>query len=91
MVGFWGMCVLFLRLGDILFQLKRLGVFTVVGGPWVTVCEDYFDGLADVIFVGEADETWPVFLQHWEAGHHKTRYEQVERTDMTKAPTPRCK
>ena len=29
---------------------------------WVTVQEDYFGGLADVIFIGEAEETWPRFL-----------------------------
>ena len=33
---------------EILAELKARGVFTVVGGPWVTVQEDYFDGLADV-------------------------------------------
>ena len=28
--------------------------------------EDYFGDLADVIFVGEAEETWPQFLNEWE-------------------------
>jgi radical SAM superfamily enzyme YgiQ (UPF0313 family) len=61
----------------------------VVGGPWVTVQEDYFGELADVIFVGEAEETWPRFLSDWKQGRHQTRYEQAEKSDMTKAPTPR--
>ena len=43
----------------------------MVGGPWVTVREDYFGELADVIFVGEAEETWPQFLREWEAGRHR--------------------
>ena len=43
-------------------RTKRRGVFIVVGGPWVSVQEDYFSDLADVIFVGEAEETWPQFL-----------------------------
>jgi len=38
---------------EILYELRRRGVFTVVGGPWVTVREDDFVDLADVIFVGE--------------------------------------
>ena len=63
--------------------------FTVVGGPLVTVEEDYFDGLADVIFIGEAEETWPQFLREWEQGLHQDRYEQVEKSDMAKVPTPR--
>ena len=32
--------------------------------------EDYFEGLADVIFVGEAEETWPQFLREWAQGRH---------------------
>jgi len=61
----------------------------VVGGPWVSVQEDYFGELADVIFVGEAEETWPQFLDEWKQGRHQRRYEQSEKTDMTKVPTPR--
>ena len=61
----------------------------MVGGPWVTVQEDYFGDLVDVIFVGEAEETWPRFLKEWSQGLHQLRYEQVEKTDMTKVPTPR--
>ena len=41
------------------------------------------------IFVGEAEETWPQFLREWPQGLHQYRYEQVEKTDMTKVPTPR--
>ena len=33
-------------------------MFTVVGGPWVSVNEAWYDNLADVLFVGEAEETW---------------------------------
>ena len=88
-VGLTGMSVQRLRMREILAELKARGVFTVVGGPWVTVQEDYFDGLADVIFVGEAEETWPQFLDEWAQGRHQYRYEQAEKTDMTKVPTPR--
>ena len=37
----------------------------------MTVQEDYFDELADAIFVGEAEETWPRFLRDWQAGSHR--------------------
>jgi radical SAM superfamily enzyme YgiQ (UPF0313 family) len=77
------------RMRDILAELRRRGVFTVVGGPWVTVQEDYFRGMADTIFVGEAEETWPRFLEEWADGSHKARYEQLARTDMTTVPVPR--
>ena len=69
-VGLTGMSVQRGRMREILSELKRRGVFTVVGGPWVTVQEDYFGPLADVIFIGEAEETWPRFLAEWQAGRH---------------------
>ena len=56
-VGVTGMSVQRTRMREILEELKSRGVFTVVGGPWVSVQEDYFGDLADVIFVGEAEET----------------------------------
>src|SRR5438132_10851194 len=62
LVALTGMSVQRFRMRAILAELKRRGVFTAVGGPWVTVQEDYFAALADVVFVGEAEETWPRFL-----------------------------
>ena len=89
LVGLTGMIVQRFRMREILTELKRRKIFSVVGGPWVTVKEDYFGDLADVIFVGEAEETWPRFLDEWPRGRHARRYEQIEKTDMTQVPTPR--
>ncbi len=88
-VGLTGMNVQRRRMREIIGELRSRAVFTVVGGPWVTVQEDDIAGLADVIFVGEAEETWPRFLAEWGEGRHGTRYEQAERTDMATVPVPR--
>ncbi len=90
-VGVTGMSVQRDRMIEVLKELKSRGVFTVVGGPWVTVAEGWerFEGLIDVTFIGEAEDTWPVFLEEWSRGDHKERYEQAEKTDMAKAPMPR--
>src|SRR5262249_18542356 len=88
-VGLTGMSVQRFRMKEVLAELKQRGAFTVVGGPLVTVMEDYFEGLADVVFIGEAEETWPRFLREWSEGRHAARYEQAEKSDMTRAPTPR--
>jgi radical SAM superfamily enzyme YgiQ (UPF0313 family) len=77
------------RMLEILRELKTRGVFTIVGGPWVSVQEDYFDGLADATFIGEAETTWPQFLEEWAEGRHQYRYQQAETTDMTQVPVPR--
>ncbi len=62
------------RLIEILEEVRARGAMTVVGGPMATVEPEALEGLADVIFVGEADETWPEFLAAWEKGEHKSRY-----------------
>lgn len=88
-VGLTGMFVQRERMREILTELKRRGAFIVVGGPWITVQEADFENLVDVVFVGEADETWPQFLEDWSSRRHRRRYEQTERTDLTKLPIPR--
>jgi radical SAM superfamily enzyme YgiQ (UPF0313 family) len=74
---------------EIATELKRRGCYVVIGGPWISVNEDYFGDLADVIFVGEAEDTWPQFLLDWQAGKTAPRYEQAQMTDMTRVPVPR--
>ena len=88
-VGVTGMIVQRFRMREILAELKKRGAFVIVGGPWVTVSEGYFDDLAEVIFVGEAEETWPLFLADWQRGRAARRYEQAAKTDMSRVPTPR--
>ena len=88
-VALTGMIVQRFRMKEILTELTQRHCFIVVGGPWVTVKEDYFDGLIDVKFIGEAEETWPQFLLEWKEGHHAERYEQSGKTDMSTVPVPR--
>jgi radical SAM superfamily enzyme YgiQ (UPF0313 family) len=89
MVCLTGMSIQGSRLLEILEELRARDVFTVVGGPMATVEPEVFEGLVDVIFVGEADITWPQFLKEWETGRYAPRYEQLEKTDMTSLPQPR--
>jgi radical SAM superfamily enzyme YgiQ (UPF0313 family) len=88
-VGVTGMIVQRQRMQEVLTELKRRGVYTVVGGPWITVKEDYFGELADVMFIGEAEETWPRFLTDWTQGRARKRYEQQDKTDLSRVPAPR--
>jgi radical SAM superfamily enzyme YgiQ (UPF0313 family) len=59
LVGITGMVAQRRRMRQILAELKRRGAVVVAGGPWATVKEDDFAVLADVVFVGEAERTWP--------------------------------
>src|SRR5437764_12983514 len=49
-VGITGMSVQRFRMREIIEELRRRGCFIVVGGPWVSVQEEYFDNLVDAIF-----------------------------------------
>jgi len=84
-----GMSIQGRRMREILEEVRARGVMTAVGGPMATVEEQELEGVADVIFVGEADETWPEFLRDWERGSHKSRYQQTEKTDLATLPLPR--
>ena len=88
-VGVTGMGIQRRRIQQILLELRRRGVFVVAGGPMATVNEEFFEDKADVVFVGEAELTWPRFLDEWERGCHGERYEQAEKSDMSQVPTPR--
>lgn len=90
LVGVTGMNVQKRRIREILVKLRELKVFTVVGGPLVSVEEPFFEGLCDARFVGEAETTWPRFLDDFARGRAtEQRYEQSEPTDLTQAPRPR--
>jgi radical SAM superfamily enzyme YgiQ (UPF0313 family) len=88
-VGLTGMGIQRRRMKEIIDELRQRGAFVVVGGPMATVNEAFFEGLVETIFIGEAEETWPRFLDEWEAGSHGYRYEQEQKSDMSGVPTPR--
>jgi radical SAM superfamily enzyme YgiQ (UPF0313 family) len=88
-VGITGMSVQRRRMREILAEVRKTDAFVAVGGPWVTVQEDYFGDLADAVFIGEAEETWPLFLEQWSSRRPCKRYEQAEKTDMSRVPVPR--
>ena len=88
-VGITGMSVQRHRMRELVTELKRRGCFVAIGGPWISVNEGWFGDGADAVFVGEAEETWPRFLRDWQAGKAARRYEQAEKTDMTRVPVPR--
>jgi radical SAM superfamily enzyme YgiQ (UPF0313 family) len=89
MVCLTGMSVQAQRLREILNEVRARGVLTVVGGAMATVEPEQLEDLADVIFVGEGDLSWPQFLREWEEGHYRARYVQAEVTDLTQLPLPR--
>jgi len=70
-------------------EFRRRNMLTVAGGPAVSNCPERFRGAFDVVFLGEAELTWPQFLREWEAGAHVNEYRQVQRPNLDQSPVPR--
>ena len=89
LVGVTGYIVHKQRMGEIVEEFRRRGRFVVVGGPHASLCPEEWRGRCDVLFVDEAEETWPQFLRDLEAGTWKTEYRPAEKPDLSLSPLPR--
>ena len=59
---------------DLASRFHRRGITVALGGPHVTLLPGEAQEYADVIFIGEAEETWPQFLADFESGNYRDRY-----------------
>jgi len=88
-IGLTGYVVHKKRIFELASELKRRGKFVVVGGPFASLCAEELRGKVDVIFIDEAEYTWPQFLREYEAGTWQPEYHQVEKPSMQDSPLPR--
>jgi radical SAM superfamily enzyme YgiQ (UPF0313 family) len=70
-------------------RIRQRGIPVALGGPHVTLMPDEAQAHADVIFVGEAEATWPQFLHEFEIGSHRSRYCSPEPPTLEHAPMAR--
>ena len=59
---------------EIVDEFRRRGRFVVIGGPYASLCPEELRGRCDVLFVDEAEETWPQFLADFAAGDWQSEY-----------------
>lgn len=88
-VGLTGYPVHRPRIVELARQFRERGRLVAIGGPYASLHPDEAAAIADVVFVGEAEATWPAFLDDLASGAHRARYEAEERPDLTDAPLPR--
>ncbi|MFY9457659.1 MAG: radical SAM protein [Candidatus Spechtbacterales bacterium] len=67
---------------------RARGVLTVAGGPDVSASPENYRDHFDVLFIGEAEHTWPQFITNWKAGIHGAEYREVTKIDMAHSPLP---
>lgn len=88
-VGLTGYVVHKQRIFELAAEFRRRGKFVVAGGPFASLCPEELRGQVDVIFIDEAEYTWPQFLADFQRGSWKSEYHQIEKPDMRDSPLPR--
>ncbi|MBI3961578.1 MAG: radical SAM protein, partial [Deinococcus sp.] len=88
-IGLSAFNVQFDRAVEIAQAFRARGKTVVLGGPYVSLVPDKCRPHFDVLFVGEAEHTWPQFCRDYQAGQHQALYEQHEKVDMRHSPVPR--
>ena len=88
-VGITGFVIHKRRMFEIAEAFRRRGKLVVAGGPFATLCPEELHDRVDVLFVGEAEYTWPQFVRDYEAGRWQAEYRQEEKPSMLDSPLPR--
>lgn len=89
LVGFTGFNIHLRRCAEVAQRFRSRGVLTAIGGPGISSAPHVFRSKFDILFINEAEYTWPQFLRDWEAGQPKTEYRQIDKPDLAESPLPR--
>jgi len=89
LVGITGYTVHLRRVKEIAQVFRKRKVPIAIGGIGASSMPERYRHLADVLFVGEAELTWPRFVADWEAGHYRHEYVQTKKPDLTISPIPK--
>ncbi len=88
-VGITGYVIHKARILRIVEEFKRRDKFVVAGGPFATLCPEELSPLVDVVFEGEAEDTWPQFLEDFAAGCWRSEYRTDGFPSLEGRPPPR--
>jgi radical SAM superfamily enzyme YgiQ (UPF0313 family) len=88
-IGLTGYVIHKQRIFELAAEFRRRGKFVVAGGPFASLCPEELRDKVDVVFVDEAEYTWPQFLRDFAAGDWQPEYRQVDKPNMHDSPLPR--
>ncbi len=88
LVGLTGYTLQFERMQEICHHFRRRGIPLAVGGIYATIDPQAVELMADHLFIGEAEYTWPRFLREWFAGKASPIYRQLDFIKMEDSPAP---
>jgi radical SAM superfamily enzyme YgiQ (UPF0313 family) len=89
LVGITGYVTQRARMIEIAEAFRDRGVPVAIGGPYASLSPGVLRPYADVLFLGEAEETWPAFIEDFRRGAWNDEYAQVGNVDMASSPSPR--
>lgn len=87
-VGITGYCTHRERMFALADEFHRRGRLVVIGGPYASLSAKTVRPYADVLFIGEAENTWPEFLADLRAGSWKSEYREAAAVDLDSSPLP---
>ena len=64
------------RAKEIAQIFRQRGIPVAIGGVGVSGAPEYCRDAFDILFVGEAELTWPRFIADWKAGDYRSEYRQ---------------
>ena len=76
------------RIHELCKGFRQRGVKVALGGTYASINQDQCDDLADYLFIGEAEYTWPEFLNEWIKDNAKPVYHQQTYVDLKDSPAP---
>jgi radical SAM superfamily enzyme YgiQ (UPF0313 family) len=89
LVGITGYTAHLPRAKEIAQLFRKAGVPVAIGGAGISTIPKRHRDAFDIIFLGEAELTWPRFLSEWKEGNHRRVYRQVTSVDLSLSPVPR--
>jgi radical SAM superfamily enzyme YgiQ (UPF0313 family) len=90
LVGITGYLAHLPRVKQVAEVFRKKDVPVAVGGPGISAAPHMLtEEDCNVIFVGEAERTWPQFIRDWESGAYSHAYRQIEKIDISASqPAP---
>lgn len=88
-VGITGYTLQADRMFALAAAFRERGKLVVLGGPFASLVPEACREHADVLFVGEAERTWPAFIDDLSRGKFADTYEEKEKVSLAESPVPR--
>ncbi len=89
LVGITGYVLHLKRAKQVAEVFRKRGILTAIGGIGVSAAPEVCRAFFDILFIGEAELTWPKFIADWKSGNYRAEYRQVAKPDLAISPVPR--